>query len=340
METIKERNYKLDNIKAVLIFLVVFGHMLELIEAKQIYLIIYSFHMPAFIFVTGYYAKFRPRKIFLELIMPYMLFQTLYLIFEGYMEGESIRFQYMKPYWLLWYLVTVITYYILLPMIKTNYMKQRIRIVILSFVISLLAGYDNTIGYYLSLSRTMVFLPFFVMGYYAGNGETEYIVLKKWYIKIVVFIGIVLSSYYIITAQVSSVILNGSRSYEATESGVIQRTIILMISSIWILALFNFIPNIKIPILSDLGRGTFSVFLIHGFIQRWLRNNCFFDRSPRRNLILAFTVSVLIVMMFGNPYFAKVFDYIFRGRIITKKRNFKEEKVLVNRKIQHKISEL
>ncbi|MDE7206455.1 MAG: acyltransferase family protein, partial [Lachnospiraceae bacterium] len=266
MEIRNQRNYRIDNIKAVLIFLVVFGHMLELIAAKQIYLIIYSFHMPAFIFVTGYYAKFRPRKILLELMMPYILFQTLYLIFEGYTTGESTTFQYMRPYWLLWYLLTVIIYYILLPMIKTDRMKQRGQIVALSFAISLLAGYDSTVGYYMSLSRTMVFLPFFVMGHYAGNSETKFDVLKKWYHKIAILIGVLLSSYYIITAQVSSVILYGSYSYEATESGVFQRAVLLIIAFIWILALFRFVPDIKIPILSDLGKGTFSVFLVHGFI--------------------------------------------------------------------------
>lgn len=90
MEVVKQRNDRADNIKAILIFLVVFGHMLELASARRIYLIIYSFHMPAFIFVTGYYAKFKPRKILLELIMPYILFQTLYLLFDGYINGEPV----------------------------------------------------------------------------------------------------------------------------------------------------------------------------------------------------------------------------------------------------------
>lgn len=51
----------------MLIFLVVFGHMISTFadtpEVDVIYKIIFSFHMPAFIFVSGYFAKVEPKKI-------------------------------------------------------------------------------------------------------------------------------------------------------------------------------------------------------------------------------------------------------------------------------------
>ena len=50
------RNYRMDNIRCILIFLVVFGHMLTWIpKADTPYRIIYLFHMPAFLFLTGYF---------------------------------------------------------------------------------------------------------------------------------------------------------------------------------------------------------------------------------------------------------------------------------------------
>lgn len=326
----EQRNYKIDNIKAILIFLVVFGHLLELVSTKQVYLIIYSFHMPAFIFVTGYYAKFRPRKILLELIMPYILFQTLYLFFDGYIKGEPVALQYTKPYWLVWYLLTIIIYYLLLPVIKTDNLKQRWIIVILSIAVSLLAGYDDTIGYYMSLSRTLVFLPFFVLGNYIGDNQIPNIVFKKRYAKAAILFGIVISSYYIITAQISAAMLYGSYSYEGAGFGLPKRATLLIIAWIWILTLFNFVPNIKIPVFSEWGKGTFSVFLIHGFIQRWLGKCGFFDRDLQGNLILAAAVSALIVLLFGNRYFSKAFDYIVRGRIMQEKKDTKHEKIIVN----------
>lgn len=320
MEIVKYRNYKIDNIKAILIFLVVFGHMMELVSKKQIYLIIYSFHMPAFIFVTGYYARFRARKIVLELMMPYMLFQTMYLIFEGYLKSKTVTFQYTEPYWLMWYLLTIIIYYLLLPFIKADCTRHRVQIILLSIVVSLLAGYDVTMGYYMSLSRTLVFFPFFVLGNYIGDDKICDIVFKRWYGKAAVILGVAISSYYILTAQVSARMLYGSYSYERAGYGAAKRAVLLIIAGVWILALFNFVPNVKIPVFSNFGKGTFSVFLIHGFIQRWLRKIDFFHLDLQGNFILALAVSALTVLLFGNPYFAKVFDDIIRGRIITKKR--------------------
>ena len=78
----------MDNIKAMLIILVVVGHLLELFlksgNVKTIYKIIYSFHMPLFIFISGYFAKFNLKKIITGLVVPYMIFQAAYILYVNY----------------------------------------------------------------------------------------------------------------------------------------------------------------------------------------------------------------------------------------------------------------
>jgi len=63
----KERIYLFDNMKALLILFVVFGHALEALlkdyHAEFLYLLIYSFHMPLFAFCSGFFAKYDPPKI-------------------------------------------------------------------------------------------------------------------------------------------------------------------------------------------------------------------------------------------------------------------------------------
>ncbi|WP_175215983.1 acyltransferase family protein [Proteus mirabilis] len=55
------RNKKIDSIKGVLIFLVVFGHFLESMigwkgsNSSALLHVIYSFHMPFFILISGYF---------------------------------------------------------------------------------------------------------------------------------------------------------------------------------------------------------------------------------------------------------------------------------------------
>lgn len=57
-----ERNLKIDNMKGVLILLVVIGHMLLSIHGTtrgvtNLFYLIYTFHMPAFVFLSGLFAQ-------------------------------------------------------------------------------------------------------------------------------------------------------------------------------------------------------------------------------------------------------------------------------------------
>ena len=78
------RNYKFDNIKGILILLVVFAHFIEGISSTEyVYKFIYIFHMPLFIFVSGYFGKFDKKKLILHLVYPYIVFQLLDLCFDA-----------------------------------------------------------------------------------------------------------------------------------------------------------------------------------------------------------------------------------------------------------------
>ena len=74
----------MDTYKGLLIFLMVVGHCLELYQddkiCKLLYWFIYSFHMPVFIFISGFFSKNidKPVKsLFEELIVPMIPFELL-----------------------------------------------------------------------------------------------------------------------------------------------------------------------------------------------------------------------------------------------------------------------
>lgn len=87
----KERNYLFDNLKFFLIVLVVFGHSLEEISLEHNYAIIrawiYSFHMPAFVFISGYFSKCvrrggeSARKTIINCAIPYFIFNTIFALY-------------------------------------------------------------------------------------------------------------------------------------------------------------------------------------------------------------------------------------------------------------------
>lgn len=59
-----ERNEKLDNLKGIAIFLVVWGHSLQYLNngefdffENSLFQVIYSFHMPLFMVISGFFQK-------------------------------------------------------------------------------------------------------------------------------------------------------------------------------------------------------------------------------------------------------------------------------------------
>ena len=316
------RNYRFDNIKFILITLVVYGHFLELIDgqaADNLYRIIYLFHIPAFIFITGYFAKFNPSKIIRTLIIPYVVLQLLYLPYHNLfiLEKDTVTLQFTKPYWLLWYLMTVAFYYLLIPFFETSNRQKQFLIVTAAVVISLLAGFDENIGYFLSLSRFFTFLPFFLAGYYfAKTDRSEKRVSKKeisFILSAAAVIGIILSIVYIINAPIRHQILYGSYSYEAMTYGPGTKFLLTMFAVCWIILLLYVVPNKKIAGISFIGKNTFSIFVLHGFLIKLTDKFNLFTYSEINNLLLALLLTGTALIFLGNKYTACIFQFLLCG---------------------------
>src|SRR5690606_8207293 len=105
-----KRDYYFDNAKFILIFLVVFGHLIQsYIDSNSffsaLYKLLYTFHMPAFILVSGYFAKGIYEKgyifkIIKKLIIPYLIFQVIYSIFYYVLYSKSmLTIDFLNPHW-------------------------------------------------------------------------------------------------------------------------------------------------------------------------------------------------------------------------------------------------
>lgn len=291
-----------DNIKGILIILVVFGHFLELCPktqfTKAIYLLIYSFHMPCFLFISGYFATYSPRRIgYLAIV--YAVFQLLYRIFDQVVLGNSNSLEPLQilfvPYWLLWFIPVLIYCHLLLPAwSKAGKTLQRILFVI-AVVLALLCGYCPQIGYPLSLSRFFVFLPFFL----AGNHIKAYgsrIPTPR--ILPLLLLACSASVILLRNGRIIPQMLYGSYSYAIGYNPGI-RLGILAVASVWssiLAALAMTVLNRPVPILSHLGKNTLPVYLLHGFIVRFIGNNI-----PGLTFPAAVFISITVVLLLGNP---------------------------------------
>lgn len=172
----KERDAYFDNLKFILILLVVVGHLIEPFNGEAamgaIYQFIYSFHMPLFIFAVGYFAKCiqSPKQyvgLLSGLVVPYFIFETLYTLFDYYMQGlDRFDFTYFYPNWILWFLFSMMLWKMLLP-----YLLMLKYPLVVCFAMSIMLGYSIDVDYYASISRTLYFLPFFSSDMFSkGNG--------------------------------------------------------------------------------------------------------------------------------------------------------------------------
>lgn len=149
----KSRNLVLDLSKAIGIVLVVIGHFIPE-GAPAWYEVfrqwIYGFHMPLFLFISGYvywlYGRrpFADRETarvtylvyakgkFLRLFVPYIIFSvlsiTMKLVAQGnaYVESPVTVMAYLRMFWqpeagyLYWYVWSLLTFLLLVPLLKSR----------------------------------------------------------------------------------------------------------------------------------------------------------------------------------------------------------------------------
>lgn len=280
-----------------------------------LYKTVYIFHMPAFIYLTGYFAKYSVRKLLKHLCLPYFVFQTAYLLFAKYILEENVILQYTTPYWILWYLLVIIEYYLLMPLFPSDNSPKKYLLLTVSLVIALLAGFDTSIGYYMSLARAFTFFPFFLMGYYRLSFVRILLrkqIFKKVHLPLMVSVCMAAAgTVFLIKKDVSSGLLYGSYSYAACEGSPLLRLIIICTAVMWLELLFLLIPKAELPFISVIGHNTMPIFIFHGFCLRLMSHFNLFHFGDFKNMILAICVSVLIMFLFGNPLIKKVFYKIF-----------------------------
>lgn len=162
------RDPVLDNARAVLIALVVLGHIHGEVPgtlSKVVSVWIYSFHMPAFIFICGYLARtyrsapHQVARIVTGLLAPYLIFQTLHAVIRAITLGNGFSVQYLKPSWTMWFLLALAMWRLVTPVLKILRWPL-ITAVLLSVLAPLMDNLDQT----LTLARFFSLMPFFVAG--------------------------------------------------------------------------------------------------------------------------------------------------------------------------------
>ncbi len=266
-----ERDSYFDNYKGLLILLVVIGHFTgNFIEENHFmnFLIktIYSFHMPAFVFISAYFSKRNNIiKLVRTLLLPYILFQTAYFVFLN-LIGRENQFKLWEPYFTLWFLLSLFCWRILIDKI----IKIR-GILPISYALGILAGFVTIIGAAGSLERTITFLPFFILGY-TFDKEKFMEFAHRDSVKtgaLLLFISVLLFLFFC-CEYIDFDILIMKHSYQKSNMlqwGWLYRILIYIFSTFLLYLIAVMIPRNKYWF-TYLGQRTMSIYLLHGFIYK------------------------------------------------------------------------
>lgn len=171
----KVRDAAFDNVKAAMLVLVAFGHVLDVYMRNGAFEYalmkwIYLFHMPVFAFVTGYFSKNadRARETALtRALLPYLLFQGCYVLAGRAMirlglarfSADIFNGSLLVPSSAFYYLLAVFFWKLLLK----DLLRFR-RPFALTVVLGAAVGLTAQTEFHVGLGAVFSLAPFFVLG--------------------------------------------------------------------------------------------------------------------------------------------------------------------------------
>lgn len=305
-----KRVAKWDNIKFILIVCVVLGHFLsrysgDYINARRLIFFIYTFHMPAFVFLSGLFAnrtihEKRYDKIFSFLLMFLVAKTALFLI--QFVRGAGTEFSYFEMNDVSWYAFAIFIFYLLTVFLQQFDWKY---LMIGTVLFSCISGYATDIDTFLSLSRIITYYPFFLMGIYMKPQKLLEFVKPLW-VRIaswIFFLGVALVVYF----KIDSVnwfltILKGKRGYsylkQYAEYGFVLRLFWYVFAVALIIAIVAIVPSIDC-IVTRWGSRTFQVYVLHyipmlAFFGIFKGEAWAQSVSPEHHLLIIVVVAIIV----------------------------------------------
>lgn len=308
---LKERIYLFDNIKLLAIILVVIGHAIDFIARqdgnhleKSLFLIIYSVHMPLFIFISGLFTKpmDKETKFPKQKVISYVLIGIAIRIMMALLSiilNEDFKYSVLDMYdsfaWFMWAMAVFISIVWLFREYNTKIL------LLISLVIGCMSGFDKNLGDKLVLMRIVVFLPFFIIGYMIKPEQILRLISKKWLkiISVLFVVGILLLFiFYTDTYKLFRSMFTGRNNFsylgEYYNFGFIVRGMTYAVSALFGFSLLCLVPNKNLGFLSGVGTKTLQIYFWHKAFLFVLEH---FDVYNRISGITGETLATLIYIL-------------------------------------------
>lgn len=334
------RIQKWDILKFLLMFCVVLGHfadyhVAESEEMKSLFLFIYSFHMPLFIFVSGLFSKRMINERRWDKILGYLVlyFFTKIMVFayDGIFK-QSFEFRLFGETGLAWFMFALFAFGLIT--VGTSRFKPAY-VFVFSLLLSLFAGYDNTVDSELVLSRIIVFYPFYYAGYCIDPKKLEEM-SRGWWKKLLALAAMVVLGW--VAFNVNGVyhvrpMFTGQHPYDTLGGGEdwggLIRLACYAVSALACLCIIVIIPDRldKKGRLARLGQYTLSVYVFHYIILKLLYNTFDMREYLAEGDMVWYIVPMALAttLLFSNKWFNMLVTKV--SAIPTSARKKKETQV-------------
>lgn len=318
----------LDSLKGFMIILVVFGHVILPIESMPsqisfLYDFIYLFHMPLFVFVSGFFAKstFKDGRLRANRILSYVALAFLFniavkVVDPGELTIKSAFFFSSAP----WYLMSLATWMCLTPLLKS--LKPWFAVSV-SFAMAIGLAVSPMSTNFISLSRTVSFLPWFTLGYYMNGDMLQRIRTKRnRTICVVALVAVTVLSVAMRDQLMSPIMVFASGNNEA--SGTLLellggKCLSLGLAAVLSIGFMALMPE-RSRFLETLGRSTLPIYvghrLIRGALCRYgLYDMPVFDDGWLPMLVVSLLISAASILVCLERHFGKLVGAIANMRL-------------------------
>lgn len=320
----KQRSCLWDNIKFILILLMVLGHFADLYTEKPyltestqtIYFIIYGFHMPAFIFINGLFAKntIRQRKWhkLFDYFVLYVAVKAVWMI-SSRINGGGRNFWLPDGGGIAWYALALGAF-VLITMLLQH--CSPVYVLCFSIVVGCLSGYHSADGDILALNRILAFYPFFYLGYLCDREKIR-LLLSGWKAKVIAAAIAAVYLVYCIT-NIEEIywlrpLLTGRNSYDLLEFypewGGIFRLIHYIVIGVLLCALIALVPNRRC-IITKWGERATNVYVLHYLVIQWFQDSWGGEEfitahCPEHPELVLIPVSIAVTIFFSLGFWER-----------------------------------
>ncbi|MGW0601906.1 acyltransferase family protein [Streptomyces sp. NPDC002776] len=274
--SVKERDAFFDNAKYLAIVLVAMGHAWEPLRddsrtVTALYMVVYAFHMPAFIVISGYFSRNfdaspgRIKRLVTGVAVPYVVFEVAYTFFTRWTDNEPDRdISLLNPLYLTWFLAALFIWRLTTPFWRIVRWPLP-----LALVVAMLATLSPSIGNDLDLQRALQFLPYFVLGLVLK--PEHFALVRRREVRMLavpVFLCAVVVAYWAVPRMNYAWFFHRTSAEELAAPawyGPVMTLVLFACSAVLVTCFLALVPR-RGMWFTALGAGTLYGYLLHGFV--------------------------------------------------------------------------